>query len=173
MATRPPDPEAEQPPVVAAADPQPKAMGPLREVLIAAGVLAFFVLWGILLVNIWTTEAGRPADLDDVLVGAAAGLAGAVGAGFALAMGLEKKKPPDDSLLIAGTGLPKLNAEETRSWILTVGIYGYAVVSALALVTWLANGDETPDEIRALAVAFAGYVLSLVTSAFSAVRKAD
>jgi hypothetical protein len=100
-------------------------------------------------------------------------LAGAIGAGFALAMGLEKKKPDDQSLAYGATALPRFDPGKTRSWILTVGMYGYAALSVAALATWLLKRDETPKEIQALAIGFAGYVLSLVTSAFSAVRAAD
>lgn len=153
--------------------PQARGMPLLRELLIAAAVLAFFVVWVILLAEVWSAAEGKPPELDDLLVGAGAGLAGAIGAGFALAMGLEKKKPDDQSLAVGATALPRFDPGKARSWILTVGIYGYAAVSAGALVTWLVNRDETPKEIQALAVGFAGYVLSLVTSAFSAVRAAD
>ena len=155
------------------ADAQPNAMGPLREALIALAVLAFFVIWAILLIDVWSAKSGKPPDLDDVLVGAGAALAGVVGAGFALAMGLEKKKPPDESLAVTAIALPRLDKEETRSWILTIGIYGYAAVSALAVITWLANRGETPEEIQTLAIGFAGYVLALATSAFGAVRSTD
>jgi hypothetical protein len=152
--------------------PQPHGMSLLRELMIAAAVLAFFVVWVVLLAKVWNAPDDKPPELDDLLVGAGAGLAGAIGAGFALAMGLEKKKPDDESLAY-GPGLPRFDPEKTRSWILTVGIYGYAALSATALATWLLNQDETPKEIQALAIGFAGYVLSLVTSAFSAVQAAD
>jgi hypothetical protein len=160
---------AEQP----VADSGPMGMGPLREALIALAVLAFFAIWAILFVDVWTAKAGKPPKLDDVLVGAGAALAGAVGAGFALAMGLEAKKPEEESLARTPIGLPKFDKEQARSWILTIGIYGYAAVSAGALVTWLANRDETPEEIQTLAITFAGYILALTTSAFNAVRPTD
>ena len=151
----------------------PPGISLLRELLIAAAVAAFFVVWVILLAEVWNAADGKPPELDDLLVGAGAGLAGAIGAGFALAMGIEKKKPDDQSLAYRATALPRVDPGKARSWILAVGIYGYAVLSAVALLTWLLNRDETPKEIQALAVGFAGYVLSLVTSAFSAVRAAD
>jgi hypothetical protein len=181
MATQPPERGKETPPADGGqpvADAQPIGMGPLREALIALAVLAFFVIWAILLIDVWSAKSGKPPDLDDVLVGAGAALAGVVGAGFALAMGLEKKKPPDESLAVTSIALPKpalpkLGREEARSWILTIGIYGYAAVSIVAVITWLANRSETPEEIQTLAIGFVSYVLALATSAFGAVRSTD
>lgn len=47
---------------------------------------------------------------------------------------------------------------------MTFGIWAYALVGGA--VTYFLNQGETPAEIKALAVAFAGYVLALVTTAY-------
>jgi hypothetical protein len=36
------------------------------------------------------------------------------------------------------------------------------------LVTYVLNQGETPDAVRALAVAFGGYVIALITAAYKA-----
>jgi hypothetical protein len=47
-----------------------------------------------------------------------------------------------------------------------VGIWAYAVVASAVAITDVVNQNETPSTIKALAVAFAGYVIALVNAAY-------
>jgi fructoselysine-6-P-deglycase FrlB-like protein len=42
----------------------------------------------------------------------------------------------------------------------------YAVVASAVAITYVLNQGETPDSIKALAVAFGGYVIALVNAAY-------
>ena len=52
------------------------------------------------------------------------------------------------------------------SWPKTFGIWVYAVVASAVAVTYVFNQNQTPGTIKALAVAFGGYVIALVTAAY-------
>ena len=52
------------------------------------------------------------------------------------------------------------------SWPKTFGIWVYAIVASAVAVTYVLNQHETPGTIKALAVAFGGYVIALVTAAY-------
>jgi hypothetical protein len=57
-------------------------------------------------------------------------------------------------------------ATNQASWPLTAGIWVYALVATAVAITYAVNQNETPDSVRALAVAFGGYVIALVTAAY-------
>ncbi len=55
---------------------------------------------------------------------------------------------------------------DAASWPKTLGIWVYAIVAAAVAITYGLNQNQTPAMIKALAVAFAGYVLALITAAY-------
>lgn len=55
---------------------------------------------------------------------------------------------------------------KTASWPKTFGIWVYAVVATAVALTYVLNQTETPSAIKALAVAFGGYVIALVNNAY-------
>jgi hypothetical protein len=128
-------------------DPQPIGMPLLRQLLIFAAVAAFIVIYYVALRKVWTADDGKVPQLDGLLVGAAAGLNGALGAGFALAMGVETAKPPTDRFaqVLGPTALPKIN---WASWALTLGVWAYAGVGGAAMLTYALHQKETPRTSR-------------------------
>ena len=58
--------------------------------------------------------------------------------------------------------------KDSASWPLTGGIWAYACVAGAVAVTYAMNANETPADLRTIAVAFGGYVIALVTAAFAA-----
>ena len=65
-------------------------------------------------------------------------------------------------------------ADPTRaSWPKTFGIWLYAFVATAVALTYILNQTETPATIKALAVAFAGYVIALVNSAYNLSKRSN
>jgi hypothetical protein len=106
-----------------------------------------------------------------------------LGSAFALVIGL----PTDKSSVILGIQeaidkaarprekivpwLRKILSYEPRnaqssSWPMTCGIWAYAVVASAVAITYFHNQNKTPDTIKTLAVAFAGYVIALLNSVY-------
>jgi hypothetical protein len=120
------------------------------------------------------------------MVSAAAALAGVLGAAFALVIGVPTKQSDVNQSLPAPSATDKsgrarfwlwrlLSLEPTNkdgaSWPLTFGIWAYAVVASVVALTYLINQAETPEAVKALAIAFGGYVVALVTSAYGVATK--
>jgi hypothetical protein len=57
------------------------------------------------------------------------------------------------------------------SWPKTFGIWAYAVVAAAVALTYVVNQNQRPNAIKALAVAFAGYVIALINTAYGLATK--
>jgi hypothetical protein len=133
------------------------SFNPLRKLFIAVFVLGFAALYLVFLWKIYKAEDGIPPVLDEVWLGVAAILSGALGSAFALALGLEDSRtkitlaPPD------------------AQWFLVAGIYLYGLVGLLALLVYLFNTGETPGSIAALALGIVGYGAAIITNAYRAV----
>ena len=150
---------------------KPYGLDALRLTLVALFVLAFLVLHLYIANEIRTAEAGEPPDLDDLLLAAATGTSGVLGAGFALAMGLKKQEDPN--ALVGWTAFPKLDASKLKRLILTAGVWGYAAIGVVLVLVWVLNQDETPSVVRATAIGFVGYIVGLATSFFGAIKPDD
>jgi hypothetical protein len=59
---------------------------------------------------------------------------------------------------------------DTASWPKTFGIWVYAGVATAVALTYVLHQTETPPAIKALAVAFGGYVIALVNNAYHAAQ---
>jgi hypothetical protein len=157
----------------------------LRGLILYGAVLAFAGLYGYFIVKIFSAS-GEPPKFDATLVSSAAALAGVLGSAFALEIGT----PTDDrstnedlgvAMRAAKSGGKKpwlrrfLSLEpgdtESASWPKTIGIWVYAFVAAAVAITYICNQSETPDTIKALAVAFGGYVIALVNTAYGMTKK--
>jgi hypothetical protein len=131
----------------------------LRKFLVAVLVLGFVALYFSFLASIWSADDGLPPRLDDALVGLAAVFSGALGTAFAVALGAKETR------VGLAFSLPKV----PLSTLLLAGVWVYALVGIVAVVTFALNVDETPDSIRALALVIVGYVAAIVTNAYKAV----
>ena len=157
----------------------------LKGVLMYAAVLAFAALYASFIVDIVRAESGDPPALNSAMLSAAAALAGVLGSAFALYVGVPTK--PDstnDELRKAaheaeqGGNGAKLRASVRRafsleashttaaSWPLTFGIWVYALVASAVAVTFVMFQQETPEQIRTLAIVFAGYILAMIYAAY-------
>lgn len=180
----PPEQPSTQIPPSAASNDGIAGMSALRGLLVYGAVLTFAGLFAYFMVVISTAKSGVTPGIDSALIGAAAALAGVLGSAFALKIGVA----PDSSHVNAELGahvkaakagqrartgaiIRKALSREpsdvtSKSWPLTFGIWAYAVVASATAVVYILNQRETPSSVRALAVAFGGYVLALLNMAY-------
>ena len=160
-------------------------MSALKGLMLYGATLTFAAFYAYFIVEIADASSGQPPTFNGAMVAAAAALAGVLGSAFALYIGVPTEAVNQDlTEAIAREGrspqkrtqLRKLLSLEpaaagAASWPLTFGIWVYAVIASAVAITYFLNQNETPDPIKALAVAFAGYVLALVTAAYGLASK--
>ena len=160
----------------------------LKGLVLYAATLAFAGLYAFFIDSITTARPGTQPALDGALVAAAAALAGVLGSAFALEIGTttdpastnhglrsfvaeadSADKGSNARLAVARLWQAlSIDPRSTRSssWPKTFGIWVYALVGSAVAVTYVLNEAETPGAIKALAVAFGGYVITLVNGAY-------
>jgi hypothetical protein len=153
----------------------------LKGLVLYGAVMTFAGLYVYFAVKI--SSATTAPVFGTTLTGAAAALAGILGSAFALEIGVPSdsrrtNQALGEAVASAGTPAAKLRARlwqlfsiessdpGTPSWPKTFGIWVYAIVASGVAVTYVLNQHQTPDAIKALAVAFGGYVLALVNTAY-------
>ena len=161
--------------------PRIGGLSTLKGLILYGAVLTFAGLYLYFMVEISTSAPGRAPSFDGALTAAAAALAGVVGSAFALEIGTPSASTNEalsQSDKAAQTARAKalvrvwqalsIDAKDVNSpsWPKTLGIWLYAVVASAVAVTYVLNQNETPQTIRALAVAFGGYVIALVSTAY-------
>jgi hypothetical protein len=153
----------------------------LKGLVLYGAVLTFAGLYIDFIVRI--SVASKTPQLDGTMVTTAAALAGVLGSAFALEIGT----PIDPSSTNRGLRHAAEAAGDRRqravariwqglslepkrvdsaSWPKTFGIWVYAVIAFAVAVTYVLNQDSTPPAIKALAIAFGGYVVALVNTAY-------
>ena len=159
----------------------------LKGLLLYGASMTFAGFYGYFMEEIVSAPSGQAPAFAPSLVAAAAALAGVLGSAFALVIGLptdpagvnkdlrdEIAKSPQErrrgvwlwrffSLEPSGT--------DRASWPLTVGIWAYALVASAVAIVYFLHSAETPATIKTLAVVFAGYVITFVTTAYGIAAK--
>jgi hypothetical protein len=156
----------------------------LKGLVLYGAIFTFAGLYVYFIVEITKTAAGKHPSLDTALIGAAAALAGVLGSVFALEVGTTTPQAATntalDTKVEANRGsvlkqvLPRIwqalsldpRNTDAASWPKTVGIWVYAVIASAVAITYVLNQSETPDSVKALAIAFGGYVIALVHAAY-------
>lgn len=165
--------------------PAPRIAGvsALKGLVLYGAILTFAALYVDFIVQITTARPGAAPRLDATLVSTAAALAGVLGSAFALEIGTTTLDSSANHTL--GQAIERASTAKQRaatriwqalslepkstsssSWPKTFGIWIYATVASAVAITYVLNQNETPGTIKALAVAFGGYVLALVTAAY-------
>jgi hypothetical protein len=156
----------------------------LKGLVLYGATLTFAGFYAYFMYEIASAPSGKPPNFSAPMVGAAAALAGILGSAFALVVGtptgttnqgLERKL--DGAENVRGIWLWKLLSIEpggkTRaSYPLTFGIWAYAIVASAVAIVYFLNPSETPDAVKALATAFAGYVVAFITVAYGLATQA-
>ena len=186
--------EAGQPeaPAAAASAPQIAGLSVMKGLILYAATLTFVALYAYFMAKIFAAKPGNPPTFDGTLVSAAAALAGVLGSAFALQIGTPTDESGTNAQLgralsdaVGGSNTAKVLAQirralsleprdvQSASWPKTFGIWAYAVVGAAVAITYVTNQSETPSTLKALAVAFGGYVITLVTTAYGIKTKGN
>jgi hypothetical protein len=152
-------------------------VGLLKSAIVFALVLAFAGLYAYFMVRIWQQPSGHTPRFDNGLVSVAGVLAGILGGGFALALGVAKPAAGEAPSSRLGNVFGEHDALKRSlnkvAWIsvpVTVGIWTYAIIGTAAATTTVVNTNETPDVVKALASVFGGYIFAVGTLAFRSVR---
>jgi hypothetical protein len=159
----------------------------LKGLLLYGASLAFAGFYAYFMEEIVSARAGHAPAFAPALVAAAAALAGVLGSAFALVIGvptgqggvnqdLSAEFDKDQQNRRRGVWIWRLLSLEPAgtkqaSWPLTAGIWTYAIVASAVAIVYFLHSAETPETIKALAVAFAGYVITLVTTAYGLATK--
>jgi hypothetical protein len=164
----------------------------LKGLVLYGATLTFAGLYAYFMTEIAIASDETPPDLDTAMVSAAAALAGVLGSAFALYIGVptnagEVNEGLQTSLqeakgkawhskarfLAATRRILSLEpgGRSSASFPLTFGIWIYALVASAVAVIYLLNRSETPEAIRTLALAFGGYVIAFVTTAYGVATK--
>jgi hypothetical protein len=156
----------------------------LKGLILYAAVFVFAGLYIYFMVDIFQAKSGAAPSFDGTLISAAAALAGVLGSAFALAIGVTTSAGETNSALHRSLAEPKPSRKHRTvsrlrrllsiapantqgvSWPKTLGIWAYALVGSAVAITYITHQNETPSSIKALAVAFGGYVIALVTTAY-------
>jgi len=156
--------------------------------LLYGATLAFAGFYAYFMHEIASAPSGKPPAFSAAMVGAAAALAGVLGSAFSLIVGTPTKvtneglartidATENGEAAQRGLWLWKLLSLEpggTRraSYPLTFGIWAYAIVAGAVAIVYFLNPGETPDTIKALATAFAGYIVTFITVAYGLATQA-
>jgi hypothetical protein len=143
----------------------------IRALTLLAAELAFVGLFVYFVVATWQASGSAPS-FSAVQVSAGSALAVALGGGYALFLGVEPK----------GAALQEWNTLRTegfwtRFWkflqylftirpVLVLGVLTYFAVCVTICITYAFNEAETPGVLRTVAVAFGGYVIAYIGTAF-------
>jgi FHA domain len=157
----------------------------LRGVLLYGATLLFAGLFAYFIYEIVGAPADHPPKFEGPLVPVAAALAGVLGSGFALAIGVpvakvevneglaqhlakaaEEEASPTAARIHQALSIAPAS-QSSVSWPITAGVWMYGLVGVATFVAYLINQDQTPEPIKTLAIAFAGYVVALATAAYS------
>jgi hypothetical protein len=132
----------------------------VRAVTVAGAEVAFAGLFAYILYETWGAVADQPPSISGPVQGAAGALAVALAAGYAGALGM----PP-----ASGKDAFAWFASGTRNWpefFLLLGVLLYMFVGAACGLTYLANVDETPSILKTVSIAFGGYVIAYLGTAY-------
>jgi uncharacterized YccA/Bax inhibitor family protein len=132
----------------------------IRSITLAAAELAFVVLIVRFVVLTFQAKSGTPPDLSSVQVDAAAGLAVVLGGGYSLVLGTATPPGEGESLT---TSLRQVVGEKD---LLFVGVIVYMLAGFAVCIAYASNEAETPAVLKTIAVAFGGYVVAYIGTAY-------
>jgi putative flippase GtrA len=130
----------------------------VRILTVVAAELAYLGLVGYFAYLTWNADTTTPS-IPGVQTGAATALAVALGAGYALAIGVEPQ-----GFTFGNKASPRYG--RLLKTVLVVGIFAYFFAGVLCCVTYAFNDTVTPGIVKALAAGFGGYVIAYLAQAY-------
>jgi len=131
-------------------------------VLVLGAEFVYFALVTYLIVATFQSDHLKQPTINGAVVGAAGALAGIFGTAFAALLGLPVVTKQND-----GTFWGVVKSVVTVDNVLAAGVVLYMVEGALLGGTYLIREVESPGVVKAIAVAFGGYVIAYVGKAYS------
>lgn len=146
----------------------------IRVGLVFLALMAFAVLFGAAITQVWTAHHGRPPEYGDPYLYVATGLAALVGGIFAVAFGAKSSTstpPTTMAPAIVGSNLSNLGSvpaltESTQTILGAVYALVYVLVGVAALTTWVFHPNEISDLVKNLGTTFLGLALPIVAAFF-------
>lgn len=139
---------------------QQKLAETVRSITLLAAELAFVALITSFILQTWQADSGSPPELSDVQTSAAGALAVVLGAGYAVTLGV----PTTAGQRGAGLGAI-VDLLRTKLW-LSLGVLIYMFAGIAVCATYALNELETPGILKTVAVAFGGYVIAYIGTAY-------
>ena len=156
-----------------APDPEPLVDDPfkaaVRNLTVLAALLAYVGLAFYITKQTWDATGGKPPDVPSVQAAALGALAVALGAGYAILLGIHPKTAGELGLTDKSgfdrfwTWITSVSAGVT---LLGVGALAYLFVGIGIGVTYAFNEKETPAVLSTIAVGFGGYVIAYLGAAY-------
>jgi hypothetical protein len=154
------------PPVILIDDPFKTAVRNITVLaaLVAYVGLALYVVW-----ETWDAKAGAPPEVPGVQAAALGALAVALGAGYAVILGVPPKTAEQLGLLNE-SGWKRfwkwITTASTGVRLLGLGALAYLFIGMAIAATYAFNEKETPTVLSTIAVGFGGYVIAYLGAAY-------
>jgi hypothetical protein len=153
-------------PVVLIDDPFKTAV---RNITVLAALVAYVGLASYVIWETWDAMAGVPPEIAGVQSAALGSLAVALGAGYAVILGV----PPKTEGALGLTGKEGwdrfwtwISAQSTGTVLLGLGAFAYLLVGIAMAATYAFNEEETPTVLSTIAIGFGGYVIAYLGAAY-------
>ncbi len=140
------------------------SVGALIGYLVFVGGLGLYIYLNYsFLRDILEASDGKPSNLNHSDVQLASAIGGALGAAFAVALGIQRRDPTvnEKRLQVGKTLTPR------AEWASTLSVLVYFAVGSRDRCRLAHNDAETPQEIQATGTLFAGYLASIFTAVLS------
>jgi hypothetical protein len=144
----------------------------LKSIILVGVVLAFAALYLGFALDVLRAPTDQEATIDPTLANVAGGLAGILGTGFALALGVKKTEGSHTNKIFKADRTPDAlkNAFKGISLAVTFGVWAYPIVAAIVGVVVLTHLSESPPVLTTLVSVAGGYVITFATAAFHSIR---
>lgn len=142
----------------------------VRNLTVLAALIAYVGLALYIVEQTWDARAGTKPTVPNVQAAALGALAVALGAGYAVILGVPPKTRDELGIAENDNAFQAfwkwLTAAPTGTLLLGLGALAYLVVGVLIGVTYAFNEQETPTVLSTIAVGFGGYVIAYLGAAY-------
>jgi hypothetical protein len=149
----------------------PKTVIAWLSAAIAAGALvAFAVIFGLGVVQVWSASAGQPPHYNEPFLGFATAIGAFVGGIVAVAFGLKPAPQVNQTILVQNLrslGAVPLVQDQARVVLGALYAIVYVALGFAAVATLLAHPHELSDLVTNLATTFLGLALPIAGAFFS------
>jgi hypothetical protein len=140
---------------------------------VVAALIAYAALAAYVVGQTWDAKPGKAPTIPGVQSAALGALAVALGAGYAVILGIPPKPASRFGLADEDKGWKRfvkwIKSQSTKLILLGIGSLLYLVIGAAIGVTYAFNEPETPTVLKTIAVGFGGYVIAYLGVAYQTV----